>query len=468
MKHFEHLGEAHAAHHLLQRRAFLRMSGASILGTLGGAGLLTALGSSSAATAGDYKALVCLVLNGGNDGHNTLVPTDGAYSDYQTARPILALPKESLAALNGNSAGHTFGLHPALAPLAGLYNQRRLAFIANTGPLVVPTTARQAIDHSVALPPFLMSHSDQSAITQGWGGDADQSGWVGRSLEKLPTGLVNSLNAVALDDRQTLVRGQVSRVAQMGTEGGVRWWGPADLTQPQYSGTQTLTSLSQWQFANDYEAEYGRAFDINLRESKLLVQLFQSAAEPQANFGADYLARQLRAIAKSMPAFKAQGYRRQVFMLTWGSFDTHYGQRGNAERTQDYQLDQVARALTAFDTANRAAGLDLDVTTLAMSEFGRTLRPASGAGSDHAWGNHWFAMGGAVDGGKVLGTFPTLTLGGPDDADPNKGGRFVPTTATDQVGATLMQWLGLPASAQAGVFSNLANFSTKTLALMRA
>ena len=102
-----------------------------------------------------------------------------------------------------------------------------------------------------------------------------------------------------------------------------------------------------------------------------------------------------------------------------------------------------------------------------MSEFGRTLRPSSGGGSEHAWGNHWMLFGGPVTGGTVHGTFPTLTLGGPDDGDPDKGGRFVPTTATDQVASTLMQWMGLPATAILDVFPSLAIFGQKQLPLLR-
>ena len=154
--------------------------------------------------------------------------------------------------------------------------------------------------------------------------------------------------------------------------------------------------------------------------------------------------------------------------MQWGSFDTHAAQRGTGPTSQDAQLAVLAKALAAFDSANQASGLDQNVVSLMMTDFGRTLRQASGGGSDHAWGNHWFAMGGPVRGGQVLGTFPSLTLGGPDDSDPNKGGRFVPTTSTDQVGAAAMQWLGLPADQLEAVFPNLANFSQKTIALLNA
>ena len=71
-------------------------------------------------------------------------------------------------------------------------------------------------------------------------------------------------------------------------------------------------------------------------------------------------------------------------------------------------------------------------------------------------------------GGQVLGQFPSLVLGGADDSDEGRGGRFVPTTATEQVGATVMQWMGMPSTARASVFPNLSNFQVKNLGFMKA
>ena len=450
----------------MKRRAFIQ-SAAPLGAALGTAGLLGSLSFPGAAAASDYRALVCVFLTGGNDGHNTLVPTDSAYLDYSRARPDLALAKASLVNLSGSSAGHTFGLHPALAPLAPLYNQRRLAWVANVGALVQPSTAQQVKDRSVELPPFLLSHSDQQNMAQGWMGDEDASGWAGRALEAFPSNLKNALSAVTFDSDRTLVLGRQSRVAFM-SNGGPRYWGNADLAKPEGFWTQSLNRMAQWQFSNEYEAEYARSFGGGVTESTLLTQAFLKASAPQANFADDLLASKLRSLASVLPVFKSMGYKRQVFLINWGSFDTHTAQRGSAESSQDSQLAVLGNAMAAFDQANQAAGLDMDVTTLAMTEFGRTLRPASGGGTDHAWGNHWFAMGGAVAGGQVLGQLPSLVLGGVDDADPQRGGRFVPTTSLDQVGASVMQWLGLPAASQLDVFPNLKNFQQKSLALLSA
>jgi uncharacterized protein (DUF1501 family) len=451
----------------MDRRHFLRFAGAApVVSMLGGASLFGEAGLAAAA-ANDYRALVVIFLAGGNDGLNSLVPTDGAHSDYASARPELSLSKNVLTALSGSSAGHTFGLHPALAPLASLYNQGRMAWIANAGPLVRPATARQVIEHSVAVPSFLLSHSDQTMWQQGWLGDSDGSGWAGRALELLPTALRNELSAVTMNTERTLVLGRNSPVSFLPAD-APRYWGPADLAQPQTASAQALNRMARWQFSNQYEAEYARSFGRSVFESTSITEAALSAAAPAGDFGSDELSRNLRQLATLMPVFKRRGYKRQVFLVQWGGFDTHAAQRGTAPNSQDAQLAQLAKALAAFDQANVASGLDQSVVSLMMSDFGRTLRQASGGGSDHAWGNHWFALGGPVSGGQVLGTFPTLTLGGPDDSDPGKGGRFVPTTSTDQVGATLMQWMGLPADQLNAVFPNLANFSQKTINLLHA
>jgi uncharacterized protein (DUF1501 family) len=173
-------------------------------------------------------------------------------------------------------------------------------------------------------------------------------------------------------------------------------------------------------------------------------------------------------VASVLPYFKSAGLKRQVIQLHWGNFDTHTNQRGTDANTQDTQVGVLAKALKAFDDSIKAAGLDANVVTLVMSEFGRTMRPGSGGGSEHAWGSHWMAMGGPINGGTVLGTFPSPVLGGADDGDPGKNGRHVPTTSVDQVGASLMQWMGLSPSLFDEAFPWLANFQQKTISLLRA
>ena len=432
-------------------------------------GLLGGMSLPGLAYGEDYRALVVVYLNGGNDGNNTLIPTDGAYADYQASRANLAIPKDSLVKLPGSAAGHTFAIHPSLAPLASLYNAGRLSFIANVGPLIEPATGAQVLSNAVRIPPFLMSHSDQTAIVQGWTVSDDTSGWAGRGLEGLPGHLRHAVAAVTMDNNRTLVLGRHSAVSFM-PPGGSRYWGTADLAHPETPAAQSINRMAKWQFANAYEAEYARTLGGAVSDSTLFTKAFMAASSPTADFGTDdkgNLGNNLGALASVLPVFRAQGLKRQVFLTQWGGFDTHTNQRGGDSSTQDAQLAVVAKALAAFDATNRANGVDMNVVTLVMTEFGRTLRPGSGGGSEHSWGNHWFALGGPVAGGTVHGTFPSLVLGSADDGDRGRNGRHVPSTSSDQVGATLMQWMGLPSDQLNAVFPNLVNFSAKTIPLIQ-
>ena len=184
--------------------------------------------------------------------------------------------------LPGTAAGHTFGLHPALAPLVNLYTQERLAFIANVGPLIEPATAAQVLAGTVDVPPFLMSHNDQTAIVQGWTVQDDTSGWAGRALELLPSRLQNRLAAVTSDTNRTLVLGRRSPVSFMDGNGNNSWWGIGDLGRPQEIGAQSLGRMAQWQFANAYEAEYARTYGMAFDDGTFIAQARAAVVEPTA------------------------------------------------------------------------------------------------------------------------------------------------------------------------------------------
>src|SRR5262249_42776767 len=142
--------------------------------------------------------------------------------------------------------------------------------------------------------------------------------------------------------------------------------------------------------------------------------------------------------------------------------------------TQSTLLTQVGQAMKAFYDATVELHTESQVTTFTLSDFGRTLQPAGSAGkggSDPAWGNHHFVMGGSVLGGDFYGVpgtngtpFPTLQLGGPDDTDSR--GRWIPTTSVDQYAATLARWFGVSETNIDTVFPQLRNFLIRDLRFM--
>jgi uncharacterized protein (DUF1501 family) len=159
-------------------------------------------------------------------------------------------------------------------------------------------------------------------------------------------------------------------------------------------------------------------------------------------------------------ARSALGVQRQIFFCSVGGFDTHADQLPQ----QVQLLSTVSQGMSAFYQATQELGVTSNVTTFTLSEFSRTLEPGSNGGSDHAWGAHQLILGGAVKGNAIYGTFPTLALAGPDDADQN--GRWIPTTALDQYAATLATWFGVSAANLPSIFPNLVNFTSSNLGFL--
>jgi uncharacterized protein (DUF1501 family) len=197
-----------------------------------------------------------------------------------------------------------------------------------------------------------------------------------------------------------------------------------------------------------------------LQNAQTLAAALATGSPLKTNFPKSPLGAQLAEVAKIIQVRSALGLPRQIFFVSSGGFDTH----GTQIATQDRLLLDLNNCMSAFYNATVELGVPQEVTTFTMSDFARTLQPDSTQGSDHAWGSHHLVMGGAVAGGDFYGTFPTLALGGPDDATDQ--GRWIPTTPIDQYGATLAQWFGVPPGNLQSVFPNLKNFTNQTLGFL--
>ena len=447
---------------MINRRDFLGHAGAVSL-----AGIAATLAAVKNVQAADYKALVVVFLSGGYDGNNVLVPLDGAYNDYAKARPSLALPKDSFVSLSGSHIGHKFGLSPANRAFADLFEQKRVAVIANAGALVQPTTMAQLKNNSVKLPPFLGSHAEQEQWVQGWMGEEDTSGWGGRTMDAMSNDMKNFQPLVAMARDYTAVVGRSTSLSLANSGSGARW-GNADLADPTNISRQRVEWASRLQSGNVYDTEFSRSLRSAYSDTVLFAQGQSYGAEPAGNFADVQIGRDLRYLARNLAFAKQSGARRQIYLVQDGGYDTHTDQLSTNMNNPglETRIGDVTNSLVAFDKSIQAYGMNNDVITVVMSEFGRTLDPAAGGGSDHAWGNHWFAMGGPIKGGMVYGnTFPTLQTGGVDDASlwqPYRG-QWLPQFSSDQFMADLVGWLGLTPAQTLAVMPNLANFAQRTI-----
>jgi uncharacterized protein (DUF1501 family) len=200
-------------------------------------------------------------------------------------------------------------------------------------------------------------------------------------------------------------------------------------------------------------------------DSNNLAQALQGAPGIATQFPANNgLASQLKQVAQVIQVRNNLNISRQIFFCSAGGYDTHNFQLND----QGTLLSQLSAAMSAFYQATQELGVGSQVTTFTLSDFGRTLQPSSGIGSDHAWGNHLMVMGDAVHGGDIYGTFPTLLIGGPDDVNTSGArGRWIPTTSLDQYAATLASWFGVADVDLTGsVFPDLNNFPKIKLGFM--
>lgn len=447
---------------MINRRDFLAHAGAVSL-----AGIASTLATVKNVQAADYKALVVVFLSGGYDGNNVLVPLDGAYNDYAKARPALALPKDSFVSLSGSHIGHKFGLSPANRAFADLFEQKRVAVIANAGALVQPTTMAQYKSNSVKLPPFLGSHAEQEQWVQGWMGEEDTSGWGGRTMDAMSNDMKNFQPLVAMARDYTAVVGRSTSLSLANSGSGSRW-GNADLADPTNISRQRVEWASRLQSGNVYDTEFSRSLRSAYSDTVLFAQGQSYGTAPVGNFSDTQIGRNLRYLARNLAYAKQSGARRQIYLVQDGGYDSHVDQLSTSTNNPGLEMliGDVTNSLVAFDQSIQAYGMNNDVITVVMSEFGRTLDPAAGGGSDHAWGNHWFAMGGPIKGGVVYGnTFPTLQTGGVDDASfwrPYRG-QWLPQFSSDQFMADLVGWLGLTPAQTLAVMPNLANFAQRTI-----
>ncbi|MBP6226209.1 MAG: DUF1501 domain-containing protein, partial [Rhizobacter sp.] len=178
------------------------------------------------------------------------------------------------------------------------------------------------------------------------------------------------------------------------------------------------------------------------------------------------LGRQLYQVAKLIANNATVQGDRQIFFAQASGFDTHAGQIAGSATDGEHarRLQEVGDALAAFYTAMKNLGLGQSVTAFTQSDFGRTFKPNSSNGTDHAWGNQHLVVGGAVRGGATYGTYPQLVLGGEDDVGTEsweQQGRWIPTTSVDQYAATLLGWFGASDAQLDAALPNLRNFGTR-------
>jgi len=410
----------------------------------------------SSSMAGDgYKAMVCVLLGGGNDSFNMLVPrSNSEYNTYAQVRSNQAIAQDQLLPITPlTSDGRQYGLHPNLSGLHQIFQNGNAAFISNVGTLVEPVTKPEIYQNTATLPLGLYSHSDQvmhwqTALPQ----DRSNQGWGGRVadiMKSLNTNNDVSMN-ISLGGNNIFQRGDEVLEYAINNDGGVAivgWNEPHPFFGLMREDVNNMLD-------KEYEDLFKDAYKGTLKRSIDSNELFNSAIAglPELNtpFSPDRFSQDMRMIANSIAARDTLGAKRQIFFVQLGGFDNHdelLNNHGNL-------MSRLDSALTQFYLATEELGVSECVTTFTISDFARTLT-SNGNGTDHGWGGNALVMGGSVKGQDMYGTYPDLALGSELELG---GGVMVPTTSADQYFAELALWFGISPNDLSLILPNIGNF----------
>ncbi len=461
-----------AERHQLSRRKFIGQASCAAIGattlfsTLFNLKSLNAAASFNSAIGmpGDYKALVCLLNAGGLDSFNMLVPRNtSAYNQYAATRSNMALPLNSLRPINPLiSDGNQYGIHPSMVHMQAMFESNKLAFISNIGTLIQPITKQQFYDGAVPIPLGLYSHSDQAMHWQTGVPDMRSGkGWGGRMADLLVSANQNqtiSMN-ISLSGSNIFQTGENTVEYSLHPEYGSI--GIYDYNNQDWVLNQmkraAIDGMVNPVYQNVFKNTYRKTIKTSIDGNAMLTSVIDNAPVFNVPFTQDSdLSKSFEMIAKTISGRNQLQMSRQVFFVEYGGWDHHDELIAN----QAAKLTELDNALFEFNSAMEQMGIADKVTTFSLSEFSRTLT-SNGNGTDHAWGGNVFVMGGAVNGKKLYGNFPSLALG---NANPLEigGGSLIPTTATDEYFAELALWYGVSASDIETLFPHIGYFYDTT------
>jgi uncharacterized protein (DUF1501 family) len=442
---------------MTSRRDFIKMAAkAGLLSSTAPLWLSEAGSRAFAQTSSGYKAIVIITMAGGNDGNNMLIPLDDAeYHQYSSLRGAIAIPQSACLPLTGGGNSRPFGMHPALANIASLYNNGNALAIANIGPLASPITKAQLLQTPSLAPQALLSHP--AGVAQ----------WESASTVALPTtgwgGRIADLIAPQSGSLPPILEAGLASIFSVGrsVQGIVLQNGSTNF-QPLPAGLdQAILFIAQndSKSQNNLVAQAAQLRVQAMNEQVLLSRASNAGATLKTQFPQSGFAQGLKAIAAIINGRSVIGASRQIFYLQQGIYDTHTNQLS----VQNGFFSEFDAAIGSFMSALQEMGLENSVLVSTHSDFNRTYTSNVTEGSDHAWGNHQLIIGGGIRGGQIIGTIPEPELNGSSDL--NGYGTWIPTLSVTQMTAGIGSWMGLSSNQITSVFPDLANFSQGAIAL---
>jgi len=358
----------------MNRREFLKAAALSSMIFLPGV-RGWAFGESNLDSNTNTKKLIVILLRGGIDGLNVVVP----YGDpnYYALRPTIAVSKpgtvNGVADLNGY-----FGLHPAMSPLLPYWQDKSLAFVHASGS---PDPTRSHFDAQDYMETGLLH------------GKYSTTGWLNRLVSSIPTqhSPVQALSVGPL----------LPRI----------FTGPAAVATVENAKAPTNLFIDRPQIAKAFQSLYNGNDEISMafaegmaahKTINTALTAPQQEEQTMANRGAPL---PTASFGKQLANLFAKDPTVQVAFIDFGGWDTHIGE-GAGKGQLANRLTPLASGLA--DLVDGLGPMYGDTSIVVMSEFGRTAKENGNGGTDHGHGNAMWLMGGGINGGQVYGRWSSL------------------------------------------------------------
>jgi uncharacterized protein (DUF1501 family) len=372
---------------MVSRRVFLK-GGALALVTagIGGVPSFIAKAAESRKLWSPYKRnkiLVCIFQRGAMDGLMAVTPFTDTY--LQKARPSLFMSAAKSATRPLIDLDGRFGLHPSMSAFETLFKDKRLAIVHGVGS---PNTTRSHFDAQ----DYMESGTPFKKGTE--------SGWLNRAVGLLGHEVATPFQAVSITS--SLPRsfyGDNAAIAISNLE---------DFSI-QLRGNNMAANTAAKSFEDLYDKTSSTLLNKTGKESFEAIKILKSANVKgyiPAN-GAVYPASPLGNSLRQIAQLIKMDVGTEIAFAECGGWDTHYNQ-GSDTGTFARNVADLSNAITAFWTD--LGQLQDDVEVMTMTEFGRTVHQNGSNGTDHGRGSCMFILGNDVNGGKVHGKVPELSI----------------------------------------------------------
>jgi len=413
-----------------------------------------------------YKAVVFVMLPGGYDSFNVLVPktcammnSDGktVRDQYLEQRGAIAFDETSgefdlnIDARESNQPCSQFAVHDELKIVKELYDTNELAFIANAG-IINSRGMTKHNFHGLTRSQLFAHNTMQYEIAKVDPYDnIAGTGVMGRAKDMLSKN-GHVVNTISIDNPSIAIEGMHGKSPPSTTIGrngsqkfAMRPESELDFDIEEHA--RTLNSRVD-EFSGIFGDTWSQYFITGIDEAEEYQSIFDQATLDDSIWGKNChgmrtqkLEQEHRekwlAISKLIHRKDLRKTDRDLFFTELGGWD-HHNEMKDGLRSQ---LRALNYGLEMFVKQAKSSGFWDDVTLVIASDFGRTITPNSNGGTDHGWGGHYMVLGGDVRGGRILGEYPSdLT---PSGSLVDDRGRFVPTTSWDSIWNGILEWTGL-------------------------